>query len=72
MIRKISTLRNFPFSSINSSSQTCINAYTLILEKDFQIYKEEKSTTEKVLCLVGKIDSFKILLRGCWSDRRLI
>jgi len=44
MVKKyLYQFRNFWSFSKNSTSQTRFNVYTLILEKNFQIYEKEKN-----------------------------
>jgi len=47
----ISILKFLTVLSTDYTNQTCINTYTLILEKDFQIGEREKSISyTKIIC----------------------
>ena len=64
MVKNISISKFLIVLSINSTSQTHINAYTLILEKDFWICEREKkylykSIIQKLCDLVGNTDSLE-------------
>jgi len=43
MIKNMSISKFLVILGVNSTSQICINTYTLILEKDFRICEREKS-----------------------------